>query len=274
MVTILRSKSGDKLEALGLGSRRAYLAVIIFFVGWLIFNASDIPAADLFQPSSEDARSADAGGDELDEEWDQPVLTVADPLEPLNRAFFVFNDRFYFWFLKPVARAYNFVLPRPAREGVKNFFANVTTPIRLVSCVFQGKFNAAAIEWNRFFFNSTIGILGFFDAAKKYGNVQASDEDFGQTLGCFGIGHGIYITWPFLGPSTLRDTFGLAADSFLDPVSYLHPWYASIGVKAYDKGNDTSLRLGDYESVIEAAVDPYAAIRDGYIQHRQKEMEK
>lgn len=262
------------MEALGHVSRRVYLAVIIFWVGFLIFNASDIPAADLSQPSSEKAWSAGAERDVLDEEGDQPVFTVADPLEPLNRSVFVFNDRFYFWFLKPVAKAYNFVLPRPARQGVKNFFANVTTPIRLVSCVLQGKFNAAANEWDRFFFNSTIGILGFFDAAKKYGNVQSSDEDFGQTLGCFGLGNGMYITWPFLGPSTLRDTFGLAADSFLDPISYLNPWYASVGVKAYDKGNDTSLRLGDYESVIEAAVDPYAAIRDGYIQHRQKEMEK
>ncbi|HYR02065.1 MAG TPA: MlaA family lipoprotein, partial [Syntrophobacteria bacterium] len=83
----------------------------------------------------------------------------------------------------------------------------------------------------------------------------------------------IFLTWPFFGPSTARDTVGLAGDWFLDPVTYLTPWYVPYGVKSYDRVNEVSLRIGDYEALKEAAIDPYLALRDAYLQYRQKKVE-
>ena len=105
-------------------------------------------------------------------------------------------------------------------------------------------------------------------------NISRHDEDLGQTLGTYGIGNGFYIVWPFIGPSSLRDTVGLVGDGFLTPVYYVNPWEASLGIEANDKINDTSLHIGDYEDLKESAVDPYVAIRDAYTQHRKKEVEE
>jgi phospholipid-binding lipoprotein MlaA len=96
--------------------------------------------------------------------------------------------------------------------------------------------------------------------------------DFGQTLGIYGVGHGFYIMWPVLGPSSPRDTVTIVGDYFLYPVSYITPWYAWLAVRSYQEVNNTSLSIGDYESLKEAAIDPYVSIRDAYIQHRQNKI--
>lgn len=101
-------------------------------------------------------------------------------------------------------------------------------------------------------------------------NLKAYHEDLGRTLASYGIGHGIFIMWPVLGPSSLRDTVGSAGDLFLNPVSYVEPWYAGEAIKGYDKVNEVSLRIGDYESLKEAAIDPYIAVRNAYIQYRKQ----
>jgi phospholipid-binding lipoprotein MlaA len=195
---------------------------------------------------------------------------IADPLEPLNRVFFNFNDRLYFWFLKPVATGYNKALPEPLRVSVRNFFSNLFMPVRAVNCLLQGKIQGFGIEITRFLLNSTMGVLGFGDPANVVFNIRKKDEDFGQTLGFIGIGPGIYINWPILGPSSLRDTVGLIGDGFLDPVNYLVPHTRyNIGVKAYEKLNGTSLVVGEYESLKKAALDPYVSLRNAYYQHRQ-----
>jgi len=195
---------------------------------------------------------------------------IADPLEPLNRAFFNFNDRLYFWFLKPVATGYNKAIPEPLRVSVRNFFSNLFMPVRAVNCLLQGKIEGFGIEITRFLLNSTMGVLGFGDPANVVFNISKKDEDFGQTLGFIGIGPGIYINWPILGPSSLRDTVGLIGDGFLDPVNYLVPHTRyNMGVKAYEKLNGTSLVLGEYESLKKAALDPYVSLRNAYYQHRQ-----
>lgn len=195
--------------------------------------------------------------------------TIADPLEPINRVFFHFNDKMYFWFLKPVASGYKAVVPEPARLGVKNFFSNLAFPIRFVNCLLQGKFEGVGHEVGRFITNSTIGLAGFFDVAGKHFNMKEYDEDLGQTLGSYGFGHGFFINLPFLGPSSLRDGIGDTGDAFLDPIYYsdLETKY-ELAIQAFEKVNDVSLIIGEYEDLKKAALDPYIAYRDAYYQYR------
>jgi len=213
-------------------------------------------------------------GDVFSEE--NPVKAyVADPLEPVNRVFFTFNDKLYFWLIKPVSKGYAKVLPLSVRECIGNFLFNLRTPIRLVNNILQGKIVRGGEEFSRFAINTTVGIVGLWDPARDWFNFSPSNEDFGQTLGKYGLGNGFYICWPFLGPSSLRDSLGLAGDYFLDPVNYLtvnNEAHAALGVKAEDTINKTSLRLGDYEAIVEGSFDPYSTIRDGYIQRRRSKI--
>jgi len=201
---------------------------------------------------------------------------IPDPLAPVNRVMFQFNDKLYFWVLKPVAEEYKAVVPEPVRTGVKNFFHNLGTPARVANSLFQGKKEDAGVEFGRFMVNSTWGCFGFWDPATEILelNPPADDEDLGQTLGRYGIGNGFYLVLPFIGPSTLRDSAGLVGDTFLYPLSYMDPSEAAWGIGAYEKINDTSFRIGDYEALKESAVSPYEAFRDAYIQYRQKRIEK
>jgi phospholipid-binding lipoprotein MlaA len=209
-----------------------------------------------------------------DEEAAEHPITIADPLEPFNRAMFHFNDRLYFWVLKPVAQGYNEVVPEAARISVRNFFSNVIFPIRFVNCLLQANFDGAAIELSRFTVNTLLGLGGLFDpASSEEMKLVKQEADFGQTLGVYGVGQGIFLTWPIFGPSTPRDTVGLAGDWFANPITYLSPWYVPYVVKTYDRVNEVSLRIGDYEALIEAAIDPYVALRDAYLQYRQKKVE-
>ncbi len=210
--------------------------------------------------------------DTLYAEANAGTVHVADPIEPFNRAMYHFNDKFYFWILKPVTKGYKYVVPAPLRTAVKNFFDNLIMPVRLANCLLQGKFNSAGNEVTRFVLNTTAGMLGFADPADNYPQLKARDEDLGQTLGTYGIGNGFYIVWPLLGPSTLRDTVGLTGDLFLNPVAYVHPVEAAFEIAALAKVNHTSFHIGDYESLKESAIDPYSAIRDAYIQNRAQKV--
>jgi phospholipid-binding lipoprotein MlaA len=232
-----------------------------------------IPSA----PDVGDDSDDDFSNDEFDlfnDEFEEDKGHVADPLAVWNRAMYHFNDKFYFWALKPVARGYRAVVPSPVRIGVKNFFTNLTTPIRMVNCILQWKWQAANAEFARFLINSTVGVLGFGNPAKKFPKLNPSEEDLGQTLGAYGIGDGFYVVWPFLGPSTMRDSVGLVGDGFLNPVYYVEPMEAALGIKSYEILNETSLKIGDYESLKKAAINPYEAIRDAYIQHRNSKVKE
>lgn len=204
---------------------------------------------------------------EDDEPFDTPIETVPDPLEPLNRAFFEFNDRFYFWVLKPVATGYKTVVPEEIRICTRNFFTNLAYPVRLVNNLLQGKFFGAFEETCGFFVNSTVGLGGLADVAKAI-DLKTHDEDLGQTLAVYGAGPAFYIHWPFLGPSSLRDTFGKAGDIFLDPLTYLGDYWYAPWSRGLNVVNDTSFRIGDYESLRRAALDPYIALRDAWYQNR------
>jgi len=210
---------------------------------------------------------------------EEPAAAIADPLEPVNRAFFHFNDKLYFWVLKPVATGYKAVIPEDGRIGVHNFFSNVTTPVRLVNCLLQAKFKDAGNETARFALNTTLGIAGFFDPAKKTFKIDKQEADFGQTLGIWGIGTAFYINWPILGPSNVRDTVGYVGDLAFDPRTYVAYYFViaeivNTGTWASDKVNDTSLTLGEYENLKKAALDPYIALREAYSQYRQNKIRK
>lgn len=224
------------------------------------------------------------GGDDVDDFFDdpdpltadtpvtQPEELVPDPLITFNRAMFTVNDRLYFWCLKPVAQGYKKVTPSIVRKGVRNFFNNLGAPVRLVGSVLQGKFKGAGSELGRFLVNSTVGIAGIWDPAEMVLGLKPSDEDLGQALGSYNIDNGIYIVWPVFGPSTLRDSVGRFGEIFLNPLYYLNPNELAWGLKGLDTVNDTSYRIGDYETVKSTYMDPYVMIRDFYITHRKKKI--
>ena len=179
-----------------------------------------------------------------DDTFKEERVEIADPIEPFNRAMYLFNDKLYFWALKPVAQGYKLVVPEPARISVKNFFFNLGFPVRFLSCLLQADFSGAASEFGRFGINTIWGIGGLLDPSSSNElDLQKQETDLGQTLGVYGVGHGFYIVWPVLGPSSPRDSVDFAGDYFLYPVSYVYPWYAGIGVRSYEIVNSTSLRI-------------------------------
>lgn len=209
--------------------------------------------------------------DDYDDIWaasDSLPTALKDPFEPFNRAFFLFNDKLYFWVLKPLARGYRAAVPKTARMGVSNFFYNLAGPVRLVNCILQGKGQEAGYEFVRLFMNTTVGLGGLLDVAGKGMDLDRYNEDLGQTLGVYGLGPSFYVHWPVLGPSSGRDTLGMLGDAFLRPVYYIPSDY-SIAVRAYERINETSFTIGDYESLKRSALDPYVAVRDAYHQYRE-----
>jgi phospholipid-binding lipoprotein MlaA len=243
----------------------------------VVSDSMQIPPNPPEMPVKSETKNADDYGDieVLEKVSEEATGEIADPLEPFNRAMYHFNDKLYFWLLKPVAQGYRKVVPEVARVSVSNFFANLAFPIRFVNCLLQANFKGAAAELGRFTVNTLWGVGGVLDPASSEDiNLSKQDEDFGQTLGAYGLGQGFFINWPLFGPSSLRDTVGLVGDAFLTPATYLNPWYAGAGTRVYDRVNDTSLKIGDYESLKEAAIDPYVSLRDAYIQYRLKKVNR
>ncbi|RUM91668.1 MAG: VacJ family lipoprotein [Thermodesulfatator sp.] len=266
---------------------KKYLKPYLFFLFMIVF-AMTCANITLASDSSLDAAQGEAAVQAQDsslnmeedesylEEWtgESGVSDLSDPLEPVNRVFYHFNDKLYFWGIKPVCKVYNKVFPEPVRRGFKNFFSNVYTPVRAANCLLQGKVAGFWKEIARFIINTTSGYLGFRDAAFQNYRVEKSNEDFGQTLAVYGLGNGPYLVIPFIGPTTLRDGAGIAADGYLNPPNYFLSFYEIMGKSAGEKVNDVSLRLGEYESFKETAIDPYVSIRQAYYQYRQKQIAK
>lgn len=194
-----------------------------------------------------------------------------DPIEPVNRGIYKFNDTVDKAVIKPVAQGYKAVLPSPVRTGVTNFFANIDDVFTALNNVLQFKLDKAASDVARVMFNTTFGIAGIFDVATGFG-LEKHDEDFGQTLGYWGVGDGPFLMLPLLGPSNVRDTIGLAAYYEIDPVMNLDhvPTRNTLGTLRFI---DHRARLLDAEKVLdEAALDPYTFLRDAYIQHRRNDV--
>jgi phospholipid-binding lipoprotein MlaA len=217
-----------------------------------------------------------AAGEEsyLKEPFAVQPQNVPDPLEKFNRAMFTFNDRLYFWFLKPVALVYKTFLPPGVRTCFRNAFSNAAAPVRIVNNLLQGRFDSTGIELSRFVINTTLGFAGFFDFANTQYGLQQQYEDFGLTLGHFGMKPVMYINWPILGPSDVRDMIGTGVDVFMVPYYYFTTIPVGVGVRAGETVNNTSLRIGEYEDFKKAALDPYVSMRDAYLQYRAKQLQK
>lgn len=188
-----------------------------------------------------------------------------DPWEPFNRKVFAFNDFADRWVLKPVAKGYDHITPQFLEDGVHNMFANLGEVSDILNSLLQAKFKNSAVSGGRLVLNSTVGLLGFFDVASKVG-WQRHEEDFGQTLGYWGVKSGPYIVVPFLGPRTVRDGFGNIADVYSDPLAYMEHVRTRnqlLGLRIVD----TRAQLLKAEELMSG--DRYIFMRDAYLQRRQ-----
>lgn len=227
---------------------------------------------------------ADAFADEFEDEFAQSgdEKEPFDPLGGYNRVMTDFNDKFYMHVLFPIARGYAFVVPEAGRVGVSRFFTNLHFPIRFVNNLLQLKFTNSIEELSRFLINSTVGLLGFFDPAQAWFDLEAHDEDLGQTLGYYGVGGGFHIVLPILGPSNLRDSVSILGNMYLDPLIYwdirrynlLKNNWQALGIKSIDIMNEASLHADEYESLRRDAVELYPFFRNAYRQNREKEIEE
>lgn len=175
---------------------------------------------------------------------------------------------------KPAATGYKRVVPEDFRGLFSNFYKNVMVPVRVVNNLLQLRVGRAAIEIGRFLINSTVGVGGLRDCARDCFGIEPRQADFGQTLGRYGLGPGFYLVLPVFGPSSARDAVGLAGDILLDPKTYVQPFLLNAGVNAHYLINILSFRLGDYETLKRASLDPYVALRSGYAEARKKQIDE
>lgn len=202
------------------------------------------------------------------------VEEVYDPFISYNKVMYRANDRLYIHVLKPVTKVYSDLIPLAGRSSVERFFTNILFPLRFVNNVLQLKLHGASVETGRFLCNTTAGGLGFFDPAFNWCGWLPRNEDFGQTLGHYGVGAGPPVVLPFFGQSNIRDAFSKVPDHFLNPLSYLQPGYVAAGVKTYDKINFISVHEAEFDSLRKDALVPYTFFRDAYLQMRNKEIEE
>jgi len=213
--------------------------------------------------------------DDLDDWGDmEEAADVYDPLESFNRFMFTFNDKLYFYGIKPVATVYSHVIPGPLRVSINNGWQNLATPVRVANCLLQLKFRGAGIEVARFFINSIMGIGGLGDPAERMFGLHRQDEDLGQTFATWGVGFGPYLVLPFVGPSCPRDAIGMLGDSYLYPLNYyIGEFWKGAAIRVGKEINLRSLQLGEYENFKASALDPYVAVRSAYYQYRKSSVE-
>ncbi len=206
---------------------------------------------------------------------------VYDPLEKYNRKIFAFNDFLDRYFLEHVARAYRRDVPKPARQSLRNFLNNLSAPISSFNAFLQGDVDNGLATFSNFLINSTIGVAGFFNIAEEKG-IRYHPEDFGQTLGHYGVGAGPYLVVPFIGPSSIRDFSGTITDQVVSPTSYN---IFKIGGKTYLIGEDNLIAvtvaksIDSRESLIDIiddvkkdSFDYYATLRSAYTQKRNNDI--
>lgn len=197
---------------------------------------------------------------------------ISDPIEGVNRGIFKFNDAVDTAVLEPVARGYRAGVPQPARTGVRNFLQNLKSPLTIGNNLLQGDLPGAGDATTRMVTNTLLGFAGLVDVAGKEG-IKYQEEDFGQTLGKWGVGHGPYLVLPLFGPSSVRDTTGMVVDGYADPIRIWltntdnEGWhYARVGVSAIDKREELLDVLADLKK---NSIDYYAAVKSTYGQRRQ-----
>ena len=221
---------------------------------------------------------------DFDSEFSTNKKEIFDPLSGYNRIMTTFNDKVFINILNPISKGYAYIIHEDIRIGIDNFFENIMFPVRFTNNLLQLKFQNSTEEVERFIVNTLWGIAGFMDPATKELDIKAHKEDFGQTLGFYGVGEGFHIVLPFLGPSNVRDIAGIVTDSYVSPLSTSGDKYAQykipntfleqVGIKTFDVINSNSLKLGQYESLKKDALDLYPFLRDIYTQARKKQIEE
>ena len=249
---------------------RRFPLLLLLLTLWIPSAVHAAPAATT-SAQTEDQFDQDFEADFADDFSDEAEkVLISDPLEGYNRGMFWFNDKLYFYLLKPVARGYR-VVPRPVRQSVGNFFSNLSSPVSIVNSVLQLRFKKAGRGFTRLFVNTIIGVGGLFDPAEKWGKLPAEKEDFGQSLGHYGVGSGPYFVLPLLGPSSIRDTGGLFVDTIFDPMTYISR-SLTFGEYAAIRGGEVVNRLSldddSYEKIKRDSLDPYLFMRAAYAQYR------
>ncbi len=254
--------SGLRWWVLVLGVAMAIAGCVSVSTTETVADASALPESSLSpSPTSEGAEKAIG---------EETVVEDYDPWAPFNTAIFSFNRKVDRYVLKPVAKAWDKIVPDPVERSLKRAFDNLSMPRRLVNNLFQLKLKGAGQELARFGLNSTLGLAGLFDVAKVFG-VEASEADTGQTLGRYGVRPGPYLVLPFLPPLTARDGIGFVVDTALNPFNYvIFPFAALAGTAVGKRVDERALNLDLYENVEESTVDLYSAVRNGYLQQRQK----
>ncbi|HWA31795.1 MAG TPA: VacJ family lipoprotein [Rhizomicrobium sp.] len=205
---------------------------------------------------------------------DPEGTAVNDPFENTNRQVFAFDQKLDRYVLAPVAQGYVDVVPDPARDGIHNFLLNLDLPVTFVNDLLQGEGERAAQDFARFAMNSTFGIGGLFDPATGAG-IPYNKEDFGQTLGTWGVGEGPYLVLPFLGPDPPRDATGQIVDIFFDPTTYIslrEHFYYSAGRQTLWILDLRSRNLGTMDQIERSSVDYYASVRSLYRQKRNNDI--
>ena len=243
----------------------------------LLENEDGIAAPDLLDEAPYLSEPDELLGDPIFEDdfvFNVPPPEIFDPLEPVNRAIFVFNDKVYFWVLKPTKNVYSYLLPEDIRRSIGNAFANAAAPIRFLNNVLQGEFEDAGVVLSRFAINSTLGVFGFGDPAYVDFDLEPRRADFGQTLGKWKIGEGFYICLPFLGPSNVRDSVGFLGDVYMHPVPYFSESLAfDMAYLGVSRINLISISPDVYEELKRISLDPYVAARQAYYDYRRSEIE-
>ena len=198
---------------------------------------------------------------------------IMDPFEGVNRAIFAFNDTADRFFLRPLALAYEFIMPDFALRSVRNFFQNLKSPVVFANDVLQLEVDDAAVTAGRFFVNSTAGVLGLFEVAEGFG-LRYHPADFGQTMYSYGAGPGSYVVVPVLGPSTARDSLGRGVDILFNPLTYLLATLQNLGVAATQGVVRRESLITTLDSLRASSVDYYAALRSSYYQDRAVTLRK
>jgi phospholipid-binding lipoprotein MlaA len=226
------------------------------------------------------AESAGAGSNgEFDDLDEYAVVDMADPFEKLNRASFWFNDKVYLILFRPLSKGYEKVLPQRVRNGINNAFDNARLPVRVVNSALQGDFKRVGRHTEKFLVNTLGGLGGLIRASDKFPELAAlPDEDTGKTFAKWGMGHGAYVVIPILGPSSIRDGVGLIADNALNPVNWGVYWRTEFDWTSIPPFVNTLRlmppQLATYDDTKRDAIDPYIAVRSGYVQFRDEAVKK
>ncbi len=247
-----------------------------FLAGCATQAADPVPSESVEVPDTDNSAADNEPGD-----VDPNVISVDpnvvsyddydDPLMPLNRFVFGFNDIVGRYALIPLGKGYTRIVPEPVHKGIDNFFDNVESPISAVNKLLQGDFRSSGRNLARFGINTTIGLLGFFDPAESWFGLERAEADFAATLAHHNAGYGAYLVLPFFGPSDTRNATARVVDYFLNPIPYVLDNPEAFMLLSYGYFHDFAQSAEDYEKLIEQSDDPYIFMRNLHLQGIQRD---